>query len=192
SWRRGMEEKPDQALAAEMARGDAGALRQLYDRHEVQTFSLILRLAGDRQTAQDLMQETFTRVWTMARTFDPGRGSVNRRLFTIALNLTRSERAKKRYAVRHVETGEADGLPSREDGPDILLARHEEGRRVAAALGRLDPLLREVVVLKVYHQLKFREIADMTRTPEGTLKARFHRALAELRAVLGTAARPAR
>jgi RNA polymerase sigma-70 factor (ECF subfamily) len=187
-----MEERPDQALAADMARGDAGALRQLYDRHEVQTFSLILRLAGDRQTAQDLMQETFTRVWTMARMFDPARGSFKGWLFTIALNLTRSELAKKRYAVRHVATDDADELPSREDGPDVLAARDEDGRRVAAALGRLDPLLREVVILKVYHQLKFREIADMTRTPEGTLKARFHRAVAELRAVLGTAARPAR
>src|SRR5215471_5127927 len=112
-----MEERPDQALAAEMARGDAGALRQLYERHEVQTFNLILRLAGDRPTAQDLMQETFTRVWTMARTFDPARGSFKSWLFTIALNLTRSEMAKKRYSVRHVEVDEADGLASREDGP---------------------------------------------------------------------------
>jgi len=187
-----MEERPDQALAADMARGEQGALRQLYDRHEAQTFNLILRLAGDRQTAQDLMQETFTRVWTMARTFDPARGSFKSWLFTIALNLTRSEMAKKRYAVRHVEAEEADGLVSREDGPDVLLARSEDGRRVAAALGGLDPLLREVVVLKVYHQLKFREIAEMTGTPEGTLKARFHRAVAALREVLRPARRPAR
>jgi DNA-directed RNA polymerase specialized sigma24 family protein len=48
------------------------------------------------------------------------------------------------------------------------------------------------VVLKVYHQLKFREIADLTKTPEGTLKARFHRAVAELRERLApSGSRPA-
>ena len=51
----------------------------------------------------------------------------------------------------------------------------------------LAPHLREVVVMKVYQQLKFREIAEMTKTPEGTLKARFHRAVAELRARLAPA-----
>jgi RNA polymerase sigma-70 factor (ECF subfamily) len=180
-----MDERPDQALVADVARGDAAALRALYDRHETRTFNLILRLAGDRPTAQDLMQETFTRVWTMARTFDPERGSFKSWLFTIALNLTRNEMARKRYGVRHVEPDEADALPSREDAPDVRLARTEDERRVANALGRLDPLLREVVVLKIYHQLKFREIADMTQTPEGTLKARFHRAVAQLRETLG-------
>lgn len=182
-----MEETPDQALVAEVARGDAAALRSLYVRHEVQTFNLILRLAGNRQTAQDLMQETFTRVWMMARTFDPDRGSFKSWLFTIALNLTRNEMGKKRYGVRHVEQEAADALASTADGPDVLLARSEDGRRVAAALRRLAPHLREVVVLKVYHQLKFREIADITQTPEGTLKARFHRAVAELRESLGPA-----
>src|SRR3954467_374107 len=175
-----MEETPDHALVAEVARGDAAALRTLYDRHETQTFNLILRLAGNRQTAQDLMQETFTRVWTMARTFDPVRGSFKSWLFTIALNLTRNELGKKRYAVRHVEADAMDALASTQDGPDVVLAPDEDARRVAAALAQLDPLLREVVVLKVYQQLKFREIAEITSTPEGTLKARFHRAVAEL------------
>jgi len=66
-----MEERPDQALVAEVARGDAAALRTLYVRHETQTFNLISRMAGNRQTAQDLMQETFTRVWMMAGTSTP-------------------------------------------------------------------------------------------------------------------------
>src|SRR4051812_19578574 len=127
-----MEERPDQALVADVARGDAAALRQLYDRHESQTFHLILRLAGNRQTAQDLMQETFTRVWTMARTFDPDRGSFKSWLFTIALNLTRSELGRKRYSVRHVEQDAADAIPSAAEGPEDQLARRDDERRVAA------------------------------------------------------------
>jgi len=65
-----------------------------------------------------------------------------------------------------VEAEAAGALVSTADGPDVLLEKSEDGRRVAAALARLAPHLREVVVLKVYHQLKFREIAEITRTPE--------------------------
>ena len=176
-----MDQRSDEALAAEAARGDTEALRCLYSRYQVPAFNLILRLTGDREMAQDLLQEAFTRVWTMAHTFDPQRGAFKGWLYTVALNTARSELAKKRHAVTHVEADDALGLVSPADGPEALLVRSEEHRRVEAALARLAPLLREVVVMKVFHQLKFREIAEISRTPEGTLKARFHRAVAELR-----------
>jgi RNA polymerase sigma-70 factor (ECF subfamily) len=179
-----MDQRSDEALAAEVARGDAEALRCLFMRYQVPAFNLILRLTGDREMARDLLQEAFTRVWTMADTFDPGRGEFKGWLFTIALNAARSELAKKRHGVSHVEPDEAS-LVSEAEGPEALLARSEDEKRVAGALGRLTPLLREVVVMKVFHQLKFREIAQVTHTPEGTLKARFHRAVAELRGHLG-------
>jgi RNA polymerase sigma-70 factor, ECF subfamily len=182
-----MEDPPDHALVAEVARGDAAALRALYLRYERPTFNLILRLAGNREMAQDMMQETFTRVWTRARTFRGDQGSFKGWLFTIALNVTRSELARKRYGVRHLAEDAVEHLPSEADGPDVLLQRSESGDRVAAALADLAPHLREVVVMKVYQQLKFREIADITKTPEGTLKARFHRAVAELRERLAPA-----
>ena len=51
-------------------------------------------------------------------------------------------------------------------------------------LGKLNPILREIIILKHYQQLKFREIAEITNTPEGTLKARFHRAIAQLKELL--------
>jgi RNA polymerase sigma-70 factor, ECF subfamily len=180
-----MDETPDEALMADVARGDAAALQALYDRYERTTFNLILRLAGSRQVAEELMQETFTRVWTTARLFRPDRGAFKSWLFTIALNLTRSELSRKRYRVRHVEADAVEALPSAAAGPDVLASRAQDARRVTAALARLTPLLREVVVMKVYHQLKFQEIARMTGTPEGTLKARFHRAVAQLRVELG-------
>jgi RNA polymerase sigma-70 factor, ECF subfamily len=176
-----MDQRSDEALAAEVARGDTEALRSLHDRHKVQAFNLILRLTGDREMAQDLLQEAFTRVWTMARTFDPRRGPFKPWLFTIALNAARSEMAKKRHSVRHVEPEEAEGLDPLAGNPERLLAETETRRRVEAALAGLSPHLREVVVLKVFHQLKFHEIARITGAPEGTLKARFHRAVAELR-----------
>ena len=175
-----MDEQSDQALAAEVAQGNAAALRSLYGRYGGQAFNFVLRMTGDRGLAEDLVQETFTRVWTMARTYDPTRGRFKGWLFTIALNLTRSELGKKRYGVKHLDADETE-VVSEAAGPEEELARAETEQRVARALRGLPPYLREVVIMKVYHQLKFREIAEMTRTPEGTLKARFHRAVAELR-----------
>jgi RNA polymerase sigma-70 factor (ECF subfamily) len=182
-----MEETSDEALMAEVARGDAMALSALYDRYERGTFNLILRLAGSRAMAEELMQETFTRVWTAARLFQPEKGAFKGWLFTIALNLTRSELSRQRYRFRHVEADAADEVASGEVGPDLLAEKAQESRRVADALAGLSPLLREIVVLKVYHHLKFHEIAQMTGTPEGTLKARFHRAVEQLRGQLGPA-----
>jgi RNA polymerase sigma-70 factor, ECF subfamily len=182
-----MEERPDHALVAEVARGDAAALQALYLRYERPAFNLILRLAGNREMAEDMIQETFTRVWTMAHTFRGEEGSFKSWLFTIALNVTRSELARKWHRVRRQGEDAFEDLASQADGPDVLLQRSETGRRVAAALAQMAPHLREVVVMKVYQQLKFREIADMTKTPEGTLKARFHRAVAELRERLAPA-----
>jgi RNA polymerase sigma-70 factor (ECF subfamily) len=179
-----MEETSDEALMADVARGDAAALSALYDRYERGTFNLILRLAGSRPMAEELMQETFTRVWTAARLFQPEKGAFKGWLFTIALNLTRSELSRQRYRVRHVEAEAADTVVSRDAGPDLLAEQAQESRRVSAALAGLSPLLREIVVLKVYHHLKFQEIARMTGTPEGTLKARFHRAVEQLRGQL--------
>jgi RNA polymerase sigma-70 factor (ECF subfamily) len=182
-----MEERSDQALAAEVARGDAAALRTLYDRHEVQAFNLVLRMTRDRQAAEDVLQETFTRVWLMARTYDPGRGSFKGWLFAIAVNLARDALRRKRHGVQHVEVEDAEAFPSTSDGPDVELARNEEARRVADAVGRLPPHFREVVILKIYQQLKFTEIAEITGAPVGTLKARLHRAVAALREALGSA-----
>jgi RNA polymerase sigma-70 factor (ECF subfamily) len=180
-----MEDTSDEALMAAVARGDAAALSALYDRYERPTFNLILRLAGNRSMAEELMQETFSRVWTRARLFQQEKGAFKGWLFTIALNLTRSELSRQRYRVRHVEAAEAEAVASPEAGPERLAQQAQESRRIAAALASLSPLLREIVVLKVYQHLKFQEIAVMTGTPEGTLKARFHRAVEQLRGELG-------
>lgn len=178
-------EETDEALMAAVAGGDAAALRVLYDRHERMTFNLVLRLAGRREMAEELVQEAFTRLWTTARLFRGDRGGFKAWLFTIALNLTRSELSRKRYRVRHVEAEAAEALPAPAEGPELLAVRAQEAQRVEAALSRLSPPLREIVVLRIYEQLKFVEIARLTGAPEGTLKARFHRAVAALRAELG-------
>ena len=62
--------------------------------------------------------------------------------------------------------------------PDKKYEKHDS---ISYVLNQLKPFLREIVILKIYHQLKFTEISEITQTPVGTLKARFHRAIEQMR-----------
>jgi len=181
-----MEKRSDKDLMKLTVERNTAAFKALYYRYELQIFNFILRYTGCREIAQDLLQETFTRVWFAAHTFDQMRGNFKGWVYKIALNITRSEMSKKRYATYFLDVHEISGTRHdpghpEEEQPDAKLEASEVKKLIASAVGKLPLHLREIIILKHYHQLKFREIAQITDTPEGTLKARFHRAIARMR-----------
>jgi RNA polymerase sigma-70 factor (ECF subfamily) len=184
----GMQTASDEALAARVAQGDREAFAELHRRYQRAIFNFILRSVGQRPLAEELLQEAFMRVWFAGRTFDPTRGAFRPWLYRVALNTVRSEMVKTRYAAEHVPIEDVEGwtrgMQTPVD-PDAHLDLSQQARVLARALDSLPPYLREVVVLRCYQQLKFAEISEITGAPEGTLKARFHRAVAALRARLG-------
>jgi RNA polymerase sigma-70 factor (ECF subfamily) len=180
---------PDRALLERVAGGDADAFAALYRRYERPVFGVLLRLAsGRRALAEEWLQEAFTRVWLGAGTHDPARGEVRPWIYKIALNTARSELSRKRYRTPHVSLDEAGlDLPDEGAGEGRVAARLDEARRaeaVALALRKLPDFMREVIVLRCSRELSFAEIAEVTGAPEGTLKSRFHRAVAALREAL--------
>jgi RNA polymerase sigma-70 factor (ECF subfamily) len=180
----------DGALLERVARGDADAFTVLYRRFERPVFGMLLRLAGGRRAlAEEWLQEAFTRVWLGAGTHDPSRGEVRPWIYKIALNTARSEMARKGYRAPHVSLDEARlDLADEGAGEKRVAARLDEARRataVAEALNRLPDFMREVIVLRCSRELSFAEIAEVTGAPQGTLKSRFHRAVAALREALG-------
>jgi RNA polymerase sigma-70 factor (ECF subfamily) len=180
----------DGALLDRVARGDADAFTVLYRRFERPVFGMLLRLAGGRRAlAEEWLQEAFTRVWLGAGTHDPSRGEVRPWIYKIALNTARSEMARKGYRAPHVSLDEARfDLADEGAGEKRVAARLDEARRataVAEALNRLPDFMREVIVLRCSRELSFAEIAEVTGAPQGTLKSRFHRAVAALREALG-------
>jgi RNA polymerase sigma-70 factor (ECF subfamily) len=183
---------PDRALIERVARGDADAFAALYRRYERPVFGVLLRLAsGRRSLAEEWLQEAFTRVWLGAGTHDPARGAVRPWIYKIALNAARSELSRKPNRTPHVSLDEAGlDLPDERSGETRAAARLDEARRaeaVALALGQLPDFMREVIVLRCSRELSFAEIAQVTGAPQGTLKSRFHRAVAALREALARA-----
>jgi RNA polymerase sigma-70 factor (ECF subfamily) len=151
---------------------------------------MLLRLAGGRRAvAEEWLQEAFTRVWLGAATHDPLRGEVRPWVYKIALNTARSEMARKRYRTPHVSIDQAGlDVPDERGGEKRVAAHLDEARQASAfalALERLPDFMREVVVLRCSRELTFAEIAEVTGAPQGTLKSRFHRAVAALREALG-------
>jgi RNA polymerase sigma-70 factor (ECF subfamily) len=180
----------DEELMALVMERNTKALKILYGRYCKSIFNFVLRYTNNREISEDILQETFTRLWFSAHTFSPRKGTFKTWLFTIGINLTRDEMTKKAYSYQYVGTDELigdDGMPGMYE-PAVKFFEHEELKdTIAKALERLSPFLKEVIILKHYHELKFSEISEITSTPEGTLKARFHTVLKQLKRILQTA-----
>jgi len=176
----------DEALMRRVCMRDVDAFRVLYGRYEIRVFNFVFRCVGERALAEDLLQETFWRMWQAAHTFDPARGAFRSWIYRVALNATRSEMGLKRHS-REIREGDTAGETTSRTGqgpaddPEIRFARGETAALVAAALAGLSPAMREVVALRCMEGMKFSEIAAVTGAPAATLKTRFHRAIAELR-----------
>ena len=184
-----MEKRTDKELMKLIVEKNTHALKALSRRYEIRIFNFILRYTGSREIAQELIQETFTRLWFAAHTFNQKRGNFKGWIYTIALNITRNEMSKKEYTYHFLAPDEVHNYRQVEDdpqtkGPDVILEQKEMQTSVANALGQLQPHLREVIIMKNYQHLKFREIAQVTGTPESTLKARYHKAISELKKLL--------
>jgi RNA polymerase sigma-70 factor, ECF subfamily len=184
---------PDEALIAALVAGEPEALGPLYDRHARVVFSVIMRIAGDRDVAEEILQEVFLRAWQQAHAFDETRGTVRFWLHRIAHNLTLNElrRRQRRPQVQRRP-------PSADAEDDEYAARVDAGRdpavdawcavrdaELAHALDQL-PQGQRAVLLLYAEGFSQSEIAAKLGEPLGTVKSRMRRALCRLREALPT------
>jgi len=173
-----------------VASGDEQAVTELWARYAARIRSLGLNLSAfDASFADDLVQETFARLWRSAGRFDAGLGSEPTFVFTVArrtaVDLWRRDR--RTADQRPLETDDRPPIDRSmaaavrdEDGIDTVLT----GWVVSDALGSLSDAQREVIDLAYYQQLSQSEIADRLGIPLGTVKTRTFAALKVLRASL--------
>jgi RNA polymerase sigma-70 factor (ECF subfamily) len=157
--------------------GDAAALEELYRRYERPLFNYLFRLSGNRARAEDLLQETFLRVWRSARRYVPS-AKVSTYLFHIAHNLFANDVAKRRES----PLPDMNGAISEAPEPD--LDRRDTHLALLQALKTLPEGERACLLLAEYQGLKYDEIAQILGIPEGTVKSRIFNALRRLRKAL--------
>jgi RNA polymerase sigma-70 factor, ECF subfamily len=154
-------------------------LRELYRRYAGELFGFACNALGDRELAEEVVQDVFARLWRHAGEYDRGKASVRTWLYAIARN--RIVDARRRAAAR---PGLAPDTEERADELDHELEQAVLRWQVAAALARLSPEHREVIRLSHWGGLSLREIAERKGIPLGTAKSRAYYALQSLRLIL--------
>jgi len=178
----------DEQLLAQAASGEALALEVLYDRYAPAVMGLALKMLADRAAAEDVVQETFWRVWRSAGSFRSQRGTAAAWLFGIARNFIIDVCRRRRVRPQPVLDDEAaqriEGAPD----PDAdvaesarLAIRHAQ---VRAALSALPAAQRRVIELAYFGGMTRQEIAAATGEPLGTIHTRARLALQKLREAL--------
>lgn len=171
----------DGEVLGRVARGDSGALGVLYDRHGSRLFGYLLRLAGDRMTAEEILQDTMLAVWRSAGTFGGG-SAVTTWLFGVA----RRQAWNRLRGTPPPSPSEPPDRPDPAPGTDELAIAAAGGTPVADAIGRLPDHHREVIGLVFVGGLPLAEVAALLGVPVGTVKSRLHNARAALARTLAT------
>jgi RNA polymerase sigma-70 factor (ECF subfamily) len=178
----------DHRLIADCLKGDTAAFGELVRRYQDRLYNTVYRQLDNAEDAQDVVQEAFLNAYQSLDSFK-GNSEFFTWLYRIAINSAISLKRKQRVtlSIDAARNGEAPLEPfdtSEESRPGRTLERAEEERRVQAALNRLSPEHRLVLILKDIEGEKYETIADLLGVPIGTIRSRLHRARAELRDLL--------
>jgi RNA polymerase sigma-70 factor (ECF subfamily) len=185
---------PDQEIVALARDGAEYAYRELIRRYERPVFSLIYRMVRDRETAEDLAQETFIKVLNAIGSYRP-EFKFSSWVFKIANNTTIDHLRR-----RELDTLSLDGSPhamtpesveattlqigSDRGSPLDVLESKELGGEIETAINQLRPEYRSCILLRHVEGRPYEEIAEMLGLPLGTVKTYIHRARSELRLAL--------
>ena len=183
----------DSELARRLQQREPQAMAELYDRFGRLAYSIIFAVVRDTGVAEDLVQETFLRVWNRAGGFDAERGALGPWLLAIARNraidYVRSARAKMDRNLTELDLFERaeHGNPSSfvDMERDILGA--DSARRIKAAMAKLNQNQQKVIELAYYEGLSQTEMAERLKQPLGTVKTWVRTALKHLKDELGEA-----
>ena len=192
---RAAEQEMLRQLALACMAGDANAWQQLVRLQHRRIYGICYRFTGSQTDAEDLTQDVFVKLYRSLSSFDPSKGAFQTWIVTLTRNLlvdhfrrTRQDRATDSLDV--TVSGESDGptraeqIPDRHTGQFEAVAQVEMRGKIQAALKQISPELREAVILRDLQDLDYKEIAQVLRVPEGTVKSRISRGRAELARIL--------
>lgn len=174
--------KKDGDLARRLKARDPRAMSDLYDRYGRLAYSLIYRVVRDGAAAEDLVQETFLRVWNRVQSFDEQRGSLGPWVLAVARNRAidylRSTEGRMAASALELDRLERPAAFSSFDDRALTIDR---ARALKAAFEKLSPTQKQVIELAYYEGLSQSEMAERIEQPLGTVKTWVRGALKALR-----------
>ncbi len=173
----------DEELIRRFQQGHSEAFDEIVKRYRNPLFSFIYRILGDPAYTEDLLQETFIRVWSNRDSYrEVARFSTW--IYTIAGNLAKSELRRQKIR-RWFSIGSPSGsgeddrpldIQDEDADPHRDMERRTIKRRVDEEIKKLPPVFREVIVLRDVQELSYEEISEILKIPLGTVKSRVNRA----------------
>jgi RNA polymerase sigma-70 factor (ECF subfamily) len=180
-----MGDDTDHRLLDRARSGDRQALEQLLERHESQVYRFGMKMCRDPEDARDVLQDTLLAMARSVRDFR-GASSISTWLYTIARGACIKKRRRSKFAPKHESSLDAADVQAQElsDGrarPDDILASKEVERALGAAIDALEPMYREVLVLRDAEGLTAKEVSEVLGVSVEAVKSRLHRARLEIR-----------
>lgn len=190
----GGEKVEDRDLVVRALEGSESAYRELLERFRRPVFSVIYRMVGDREVAEDLAQESFVKAFNNLDSYNPSY-RFSSWLFKIANNHSIDYLRRARLQTVSIHGSPHASDPQREEGTRIVLEASGEtpeqevlalelGSEIEAAISQLRAEYRTVVILRHVENRPYEEIAEIMEVPIGTVKTFLHRARTELREAL--------
>lgn len=182
--RTGAEDQSDVEVLADVAGGDIDAYGKIVNRYKIRLYNFIFRFVGDRETAEDIVQETFLRAFRKRQEYR-AIANFSTWLFTIAGNLAKSElRRRKRWRLfslhRDEEFDTGLDLPDESYRPDTVTESSIADVQIQQAIVSLPANYRQVILLRDVEGLSYQEISEIVACPVGTIKSRVNRARLKL------------
>ena len=176
----------DEKLLLRVAQGDKEAFQRLYQNTDKTIYGFILSILRNPQDAEEIMQETYLKIWTSAAGYK-SQGKPLAWMFTIARNLCFDYQQRKKEAGKNLRSYEAENengilkisenTKNIQQYPDICgtdkMKEMEDYLYLKGLLNRLSQEVREVIILRAYEELKFKDIAKMMNCSLSTAKSRY-------------------
>lgn len=178
----------EKILIGRVLEGDHEAFAELVKRHETQVYNLCLRMSGNSEDARDLSQEAFLKAWRGLR-FYQFESAFSTWLYRLTSNVcidflrSRKRRPSVSLTVDEEETVEME-VEDSSPTPEEQVLHREQQYAVAKAMEQLEDEFRQVLTLRVIHDLPYEEIAEIMDMKVGTVKSRLARARMKLKKLL--------
>lgn len=169
--------------------GDMSAFEALFRQYERLVFKNAFLITGQKEEAEDVLQQVFVSVWKSRHTFNPAKGKITTWLHRITVNeCMKRQHFKSEPIAELLENIKLTEIP---EDPGEALMKQEQYERLMQAVNLLDSKHRSILVLRYFNELSYDDIAKSAGIPLGTVKSRINQGLKLLREQLGVQRRVA-